>query len=220
MLEFSLVSNLDRPLRVIALGAHADDIELGCGATILQLVSRYPDTEFLWAIASAEGNRAHEACASVEGFTKGIARTPDLVIGGFRDGYLPFGGTAVKEWVHTLGDRLSADVVFTHARDDLHQDHRFISELALNAFRDQPILEFEIPKYDGDLGAPNTFVPVEAELARRKCGLLVEHYESQLGKPWFNDDVFLGLMRIRGMESRSPSGYAEAFYCRKFALAI
>ncbi|MGD9798765.1 MAG: PIG-L deacetylase family protein [Acidimicrobiia bacterium] len=210
----------DRPLRVLALGAHADDIELGCGATMLRLVEERPDTELCWAVASADGTRADEARASAAAFTAGLTTPPTVVVGTFRDGYLPYSGGDVKAWVHGLGDLVTPDVVFTHAPGDLHQDHRLLAELALNAFRDQPLLGFEIPKYDGDLGRPNVFVHADEARARAKMALAATHFASQTGKPWFDEATFLGLMRLRGVESRSPSGYAEAFHTSKLVVSI
>jgi LmbE family N-acetylglucosaminyl deacetylase len=211
---------LDRPLRVLALGAHADDIELGCGATLLALVEEHPETELCWAVASADGLREDEARSSLAEFAAGLTTPPRTVIGDFRDGYLPYTGAAVKEWVHALGEVIVPDVVFTHAPGDLHQDHRLLAELVLNAFRDQLLLGFEIPKYDGDLGRPNLFVHADADRARRKMEIAGRHFASQTGKPWFDDATFLGLMRLRGVESRSPSGYAEAFYCNKLVVSL
>lgn len=218
MFELSLTAGLDRPLRVLAMGAHADDIELGCGATLLKLMTDHPDIELRWAVASSDDQRAAEARSCAEDFTKGLRTPAEIIVGSFEDGYLPYEGAEVKRWVHRLGDGFTADAVFTHTSQDLHQDHRFLSELALNAFRNQPIFGFEIPKYDGDLGAPNVFVPVDADLARRKCELAARHYVSQAGKPWFDEETFLGLMRLRGVESRAASGYAEGFYCRKLVI--
>lgn len=218
MLALSLAAKLNRPLRVLVLGAHADDIELGCGATLLKLAEEHRDLELRWAVASSDRERAAEAHSCAEEFTAGLATPAQVIVGSFRDGYLPYQGADVKQWVHGLGDGFAADVVFTHTGQDLHQDHRLLSELALNAFRNQPIFEFEIPKYDGDLGAPNVFVPIDAHLAQRKCELVERHYASQSNKPWFDPEIFLGLMRLRGMESRSASGYAEGFYCRKLVV--
>lgn len=218
MLELSLTTSLDRPLHVLAMGAHADDIELGCGATLLKLIAEHPDIELRWAVASSDDRRAAEARSCAEDFTKGLVTAAEVIIGSFEDGYLPYAGAEVKRWVHRMGDGFTPDVVFTHASQDLHQDHRFLAELALNAFRNQPIFGFEIPKYDGDLGAPNLFVPVDADLARSKCDLATRHYTSQLDKPWFDEEIFLGLMRLRGIESRAASGYAEGFYCRKLVV--
>lgn len=211
---------LERPLRVLALGAHADDIELGCGATLLALVEDHPDAELCWAVASAQGPRADEARASLAEFTAGLATPPTAVIGGFRDGYLPYSGPPVKEWVHALAEVITPDVVLTHTSTDLHQDHRLLAELTLNAFRDHLLLGYEIPKYDGDLGRPNVFVHADADRAQRKMDIAARHFSSQLGKPWFDDATFLGLMRLRGVESRSPSGYAEAFTCAKLVVQL
>jgi LmbE family N-acetylglucosaminyl deacetylase len=204
------------PLRVLALGCHADDIELGCGGTLLRLKDEAPALEVRWVVFSALGERAQEVRASAEELLDGVARV-EVVLHEFRDGYLPYLGPAVKDSVEALKD-FEPDVVFTHQRSDLHQDHRLVSELAWNTFRDHLILEYEIPKYDGDLGAPNVFVPLDDATCRRKVEILMRHYGSQRSKRWFTEDLFYGLMRLRGMESGSASPYAEAFYGRKLVL--
>lgn len=200
------------------MGAHPDDIEIGCAATLLALVDSGPAIEMCWAIASATDEREDEARASAADLARG--RCPiDVTVGGFRESHLPYVGSAVKSWVHGLAEQVEPDVVFTHQRSDLHQDHRFLSELAGQAFRDHVVFEFEIFKYDGDLGAPGVFVPVEERLARRKVELLRRHFVSQQRKPWFDEATFEALMRLRGVECRSPTGLAEAFYCRKLVLS-
>src|SRR5215203_1345732 len=200
-----------RPLRVLALGCHADDIELGCGGTLLRLIAEaWGALEVRWVVFSAGGERGAEE------LLEGVARF-EVVLHEFRDGYLPYLGPPVKDSVEAMKD-FAPDVVFTHQRDDLHQDHRLISELTWNAFRDHLILEYEIPKYDGDRGAPNVFVPLDEATCRRKVEVLTRHFGSQRSKRWFTEDLFMGLMRLRGMESGSPSGYAEAFYGRKVVL--
>ena len=207
-----------RPLRVLALGAHADDIEIGCGATLLHLVATEPGLEVCWAVVAGEDEgRREEATASAAELAEG-AGDLQVALGDFRDGWLPYAGGAVKEWVHELRERLDPDVVLTHQPADLHQDHRLLAELALNAFRDHLILGFEIPKYDGDLGAPNLYVHADEATCARKIDIIRRHFRSQHDKPWFDDDVFRALMRLRGIESRAPSGYAEAFYARKLVL--
>ena len=170
-------------------------------------------------VLGAEGQRADEARASAELFLRGAVRS-DVVVHGFRDGFFPYIGGEVKDVFEGLKARFDPDVILTHARHDLHQDHRLVCELTWNTWRDHLILEYEIPKYDGDLGTPNVFFPVSEEVAREKVRLVLEAFESQAAKHWFDEQLFLGLMRVRGMEGRSPSGYAEAFTCRKLSLLI
>lgn len=218
MLALPFVAPTDRPLRVLALGAHADDLEIGCAGTLLRAISELRSVAVCWAVASAPSERGVEARASAEELLGG-AGDLDIVVGEFRDGHLPYAGSELKEWVHALTSRVDPDVVLTHQRSDLHQDHRILAELTLNSFRDHLILGFEIPKYDGDLGAPNVFVHIDRETCDQKVTHLQRHFGSQRDKPWFDDETFRGLMRLRGIESRSSSGYAEAFYCTKLVLA-
>ena len=204
--------------RVLALGSHSDDIEIGCGATLLALTKARPEVEVTWVVLGAEGRRADEARASAELFLRGASS--DVVVHGFRDGFFPYIGGEVKDVFEALKARLDPDLILTHARHDLHQDHRLVCELTWNTWRDHLILEYEIPKYDGDLGTPNVFFPVTEDVAREKVRLVLEAFETQAVKHWFDAELFLGLMRVRGMEGRSPSGYAEAFTCRKLSLLI
>ena len=198
-------------LRVLAIGSHADDIEIGCGGTLLRLAGDLEALELHWVVLSADGERADEARASAEAFG---AETEVL---GFRDAFFRYGGE-VKEFFEELKGRFDPNLVLTHHDADRHQDHRLVAELTWNTFRDHLILEYEIPKYDGDLGSPNVFFHLSEEIARRKVELLLDVFPSQRGKRWFTEDLFLGLMRVRGMESNSPSGYAEGFYARKVSL--
>jgi LmbE family N-acetylglucosaminyl deacetylase len=205
--------------RVLAVGCHSDDIEIGCGATLLALTRSHPGVEVTWVVLGASGERAAEARASAERFLEAAARS-EVIVHEFRDGYFPYVGAAVKDVFESLKAVLDPQLVLTHTRFDLHQDHRLVCELTWNTFRDHLILEYEVPKYDGDLGRPNLFVPVTRELVDEKARLLLETFETQGAKHWFDPDVFRGLMRLRGMESRSPSGYAEAFTCRKLSVAV
>jgi LmbE family N-acetylglucosaminyl deacetylase len=205
--------------RVLALGSHSDDIEIGCGATLLALTGARPEVEVTWVVLGAEGRREHEARASAEAFTAGASHS-EVVVHGFRDGFFPYIGGEVKDVFEELKGRLEPDLILTHARHDLHQDHRLVCELTWNTWRNHLILEYEIPKYDGDLGTPNVFVPVSEDVAREKVRLVLEAFESQSEKHWFDEELFLGLMRVRGMEGRSRSGYAEAFTCRKLSLLV
>jgi LmbE family N-acetylglucosaminyl deacetylase len=214
------LTDAGRPVkRVLALGCHSDDIELGCGATLLALTRSRSDVEVTWVVFGADGERVDEARASAARFLGAAARA-DVVVHGFRDGFLPYVGAEVKDVFEELKGGVEPELVLTHTRFDLHQDHRLVCELTWNTFRDHLILEYEIPKYDGDLGTPNLFVPVSRELAEEKARLVQEGFPTQSDKHWFEPEVFLGLMRLRGMESRSPSGYAEAFTCRKLSVAI
>jgi LmbE family N-acetylglucosaminyl deacetylase len=204
------------PLNVLCLGAHSDDIEIGCGGTILRLARQYPNCVFHWVVFSALGARALEAQRAAELFVgKTAIRGPFLKR--FRDGFMPFVGAEVKETFEEL-KAISPDLIFTHNRNDAHQDHRLLAELTWNTFRDHLILEYEIPKYDGDLGQPSLFVQLESELCEKKVRYILEAFPSQAAKRWFRQDTFLSLMRLRGMECNAPSGYAEAFYCRKLVL--
>jgi LmbE family N-acetylglucosaminyl deacetylase len=204
-----------RPPRVLAIGAHADDIEIGAGGTVIRLIEEYPDLEFKWVVLTSKGDRTAEARRSAEAFL-GPA-TGSVELPGFQDGFLPYSGREVKQFFETLKP-FAPDLILTHARGDLHQDHRLACELTWNTFRDHLILEYEIPKYDGDLGTPNFYVPLRDDQARRKIDLLAEHFASQQVKHWYERETFLGLMRLRGMECH-VAGHAEAFYCRKVVLA-
>jgi LmbE family N-acetylglucosaminyl deacetylase len=216
-----LSTSLDLPpasARVLAIGCHADDIEVGCGGTLLQLAERHPDLQVFWLVLSADGVRADEARAGAAVFLAGVSTAPTIVVEAFRDGFFPYAGEALKERFEQLKTEVSPDVIFTHAGNDLHQDHRLVAELTWNTFRDHLILEYEIPKWDADLAAPNVYVPLRDDVVERKVEFLLEHFPSQRTKHWFTDDLFRGLMRLRGMEAASPSRFAEAFRCRKLVL--
>jgi LmbE family N-acetylglucosaminyl deacetylase len=204
-------------LRVLALGCHSDDIEIGAGGTLTQLQERYGGRLHVrWIVFSAHGPRRDEARASA---LELLAPAPvEIDVHSFRDGYFPYTGAEVKDVFEALKAEPAPDLIFTHHRHDLHQDHRLLCELTWNTFRDHLVLEYEIPKYDGDLGNPNVFVPVTEAQCRRKVDILLRHFGSQRSKHWFTEDLFLGLMRLRGAECRSPTGYAEAFHGRKLLL--
>jgi len=204
------------PLNLLCLGAHADDIEIGCGGTVLSLKRAFPRVRFHWVVFSTPGPRHQEALKAAELFTAGCDK--EVVLKDYRDGFLPFSGGEVKDFFEQMKGRVNPDLIFTPWHGDAHQDHRLLAELAWNTFRDHLILEYEIPKYDGDMGRPNVFVPLEAPLYEHKVDHLLEVFKSQRAKPWFDSETFLGLMRLRGMESNSPSGYAEAFHARKVVL--
>jgi LmbE family N-acetylglucosaminyl deacetylase len=216
MLPLNLKKDANAELIIVCLGAHCDDIEIGCGGTLLHLKVAFPRSRFHWVVFSASEPRGEEATKAAELFTVGCEKK--VVLRDYRDGFLPYSGGVVKDFFEEMKRQVSPDVIFTHWHGDAHQDHRLISELTWNTFRNHLILEYEIPKYDGDMGRPNLFVPLEAPLYQQKVDYLFEAFESQGGKRWFDRETFLGLMRIRGMESNSPSGYAEAFHTRKLIL--
>jgi LmbE family N-acetylglucosaminyl deacetylase len=204
---------------VLAIGCHADDIEIGCGGTLLTLLAARSDVRVTWVVLAAQGARAAEAEASAQAFLAG-ARDTSVVVEPFRDGFLPYVGASVKEAFERLKDLPEPDLILTHSELDRHQDHRLASELTWNTFRRHLILEYEIPKYDGDLGNPGVFVPLTEEVARRKVDLLRAHFATQGDKHWFDEELFLGLLRLRGMQANEPTRYAEAFHARKLTLGL
>ena len=214
MQKVSILEDGIGPKKILALGAHADDIEIGCGGTILRFLDENPATEVYWVVLGASGQRRTEAVESANLFLEN-ARKKEIVIKEFRDGYFPYTGSDIKDFFEELKQKCSPDLILTHYRKDLHQDHRLISELTWNTFRNHLILEYEILKYDGDLGTPNVFVHLTESLARRKVGILLDSFRSQLKKNWFTEDVFSSILRLRGVESNAAEKYAEAYYCRK-----
>jgi LmbE family N-acetylglucosaminyl deacetylase len=218
MLPLRLTPKTTGPLQVLCLGAHSDDIEIGCGGTILSLLAGGAELECHWVVLSSDDQREKEARASAAEFLKRAKRS-EVAVRRFRNGYFPFEGAAIKDYFEELKSRLSPDLVFTHYRDDRHQDHRTVSDLTWNTFRNHVVLEYEIPKYDGDLGSPNLFVPLGETECREKIRILKTAFTSQRDKHWFDEDTFRALMRLRGMESCAPDFHAEAFYARKLVLA-
>jgi LmbE family N-acetylglucosaminyl deacetylase len=204
-------------LKVLCLGAHCDDIEIGCGGTILKLVRSNENAMFYWVVFSSEKKRKQEARESANLFLKNV-REKTIIIKNFRNGFFPFVGMEIKEYFEDLKHTFSPDLIFTHYRNDLHQDHRLISDLTWNTFRDHLILEYEIFKYDGDLGTPNVFVHLDEKLCQNKISYIQSAFRSQKSKNWFNPDVFLSMLRLRGVESNAPGKYAEAYYGRKVIL--
>jgi LmbE family N-acetylglucosaminyl deacetylase len=209
-------ANLDKLQTVLCLGAHSDDIEIGCGATILKLVRERPGLEVWWVVFTADGKRSAEAKNSARAFLKGAGKS-QVIIQQFRNGYFPFEGALIKNFFESLKSRVNPDLVFTHFRNDRHQDHRLVSDLTWNTFRNHLVLEYEIPKYDGDLSSPNCFVQISESVASEKVENLCKYFFTQSNKHWFDRDTFLALMRLRGMESCTQ--YAEAFYSRKMVCA-
>ncbi len=219
MLTLSLTAGRE-PLRsLLVIGCHPDDVEIGCGGTILTLTRALPDLEVTWVVlAAASKERELEARTSADAFLR-AAGAADVRIHGLQDGYLPYVGGAVKDVFEELKSTIDPQLVLTHTRDDFHQDHRLACELTWNTFRNHLVLEYEVPKTDGDLGRPNVFVPLTESVASEKVDLLHRHFPSQVEKHWFDEDTFRGLMRLRGMEANAPERFAEAFFARKVSVA-
>jgi LmbE family N-acetylglucosaminyl deacetylase len=212
----SLVPNKRGALRLVCIGAHCDDLEIGCGGTVLELLRRRP-VAVTWVVLSGSGVRGREARASARRFLAG-ARRSRVLVEAFRDGYFPIQHGEIKDFFEKLKGEVAPDIVLCHAGNDLHQDHRLVAELTWNTFRDHLILEYEIVKYDGALGSPSVFVPLSSATRRRKVRLLLRGFATQRAKRWFTAETFDAIMRIRGVECNAPSGYAEAFYARKILI--
>ncbi|HJQ95330.1 MAG TPA: PIG-L deacetylase family protein [Acidimicrobiia bacterium] len=205
-----------RPQRLLAIGAHSDDIEIGCGGTILDLVERFPSLSVTWVVLAAFGERRNEALDSADRFL-GVLNNPVVLVESFRERYFPY-LVELKEFFDELGKTTDPEVIFCPWAGDAHQDHRTVAELTHNTFRSHLILEYEIPKRDGDLGKPTIYADLSASQVERKLDLLREGFPSQTKRSWFNAEVFRSLMRLRGMELQSPSGFAEAFHCRRMKI--
>jgi len=203
--------------RVLCLGAHADDIEIGCGGTFIRLLEENPGLEVHWVVLSAPGERSREARKGADLFLAGTGLA-DVRVADFKESYFPYVGGEVKDYVDRLSSEVEPDLILTHWRGDAHQDHRIVGELTWNSFRNHLILEYEIPKWDGDMGRPNIYMPLQRAICSQKIDHLLGAFPSQIGKDWFGAEVFWGLLRLRGMEARSESGYAEAFHCSKLVL--
>jgi LmbE family N-acetylglucosaminyl deacetylase len=214
MLRVSLNTGNGAAFRILCLGSHCDDIEIGCGGTILRLLAEHRKIDVYWTVLSSTPEREREARKSAVLFLRG-ARRRTVVVQNFRESFFPFMGNAIKEYFERLKSEVSPDLIFTHYRHDRHQDHKAVAELTWNTFRNHLILEYEIPKYDGDLGLPNCFVDLNKSICARKTRYLLQSFRSQREKQWFTEDAFRGLMRIRGIEANALGKYAEAFYCRK-----
>jgi len=217
MLNLVLQKGSDENVRILCLGAHSDDIEIGCGGTILKLLEQYKRASVYWVVFSSDERRAEEARESANMFLS-QAESKSIVIKKFTTSFFPYVGMDIKLYFERLKQEVSPDVVFTHYRNDLHQDHRVISELTWNAFRNHFVLEYEIPKYDGDFGVPNSFVHLDQPTVGNKINFIMENFRSQRDKQWFDEETFRGLARLRGMECRAPERYAEAFFGRKLSL--
>jgi len=204
---------------ILFVGAHCDDIEIGCGGTILRLCESIPDADIRWLILSSTETRRREATESANRFLG--EKTRDAIrIEAFRDGYLPYLGAQVKDVFEEVKRQIAPDLIFTHYRHDRHQDHRLVSELTWNTWRNHLILEYEIPKYDGDLGQPNVFIPINAEQVKRKIEIVLECFRTQISKDWFDADTLSAILRLRGVESNAPERHAEAFYAHKLLLEL
>lgn len=217
MLGLPITKSGGKELTVLCLGAHSDDIEIGCGGTILSLLETMPSARFHWIVFSSNRVRRAEAIRSAKLFLK-KAKSPQIKVHNFRDGFFPYQGEKIKQEFERLKKRVNPDLVLSHCRGDLHQDHRLLNELTWNTFRNHFILEYEIPKYDGDLGSPNVYVPLEESVCKRKAELLDQAFQTQRTKHWFSEGTFFALMRLRGVEANSPTRFAEAFYGRKVNL--
>jgi LmbE family N-acetylglucosaminyl deacetylase len=217
MFELNFAKPVEEPLHILALGAHCDDIEIGCGGTLLKLLENRPNISVLWVVFSSDSTRKAEAESSAASFL-GDSQTSEIQIKNFRSSYFPHVGADIKDYFADIQRSFAPDMIFTHYRNDLHQDHRTISELTWNTWRNHLILEYEIPKYDGDLGNPNVFVPVSEAVKQQKIEYIRTHFKSQQHRQWFCDETFSGLMRLRGMQCASGK-YAEAFYSQKIVLS-
>jgi len=214
MRGLSFVHKKGEPLKALFLGAHSDDIEIGCGGTVLSLLEQGQELEVWWVVFAASPARRLEAERSAEMFLRGAVKK-EIVVRDFKESFFPYIGSEIKECFEELKRTISPDVVFTHFRDDLHQDHRLISELTWNTFRDHLILEYEIIKYDGGLGSPNVFVHLSEKVCAEKIKCMMENFQSQRSHQWFTEETFRAILRLRGVESNAPERHAEAFYCRK-----
>lgn len=206
-------------LEVLFLGAHCDDIEIGAGGLALELAARRPDATVHWVVLTSNAQREAETRAAAARFLDGVANV-NVVIRDFRNGFFPWVGADIKEFFESLKQTIAPQLIVTHFRGDLHQDHRTVGELTWNTWRDHMICEYEIPKYDGGLGSPNLFVPLSAATMERKVAILLEEFASQRARQWFTEDTFRGLARLRGIECNAPDGFAEAYYVSKSVLEL
>lgn len=217
MLTLDLTKRGKTDIKILCLGSHSDDIEIGCGGTVLKLIERHRNLEFYWVVFSSDEQRKKEALRSASLFLK-HAKRKRVEVWNFRNSFFPYEGAQIKEYFEHLKEKLLPDLIFTHYRNDLHQDHRLISELTWNTYRNHLILEYEIPKYDGDLGSPNLFVHLDDAVCRKKIGVLLKIFHTQKDKQWFTKETFLATLRLRGVESNAPGKHAEGFYCRKLVI--
>lgn len=214
MKKINFIKGIDSTCKLLCLGAHSDDIEIGCGGTILRLMKEGHIAEVQWIVFSANGPREVEAKKSANLFLRDV-KNKSILINNYKDGFFPYIGHEIKEYFEKYLKSYSPDLIFTHCRNDLHQDHRLISELTWNTFRNHLILEYEIVKYDGDFGTKNFYVHLDSEISNKKIEHIRNCFKTQENRKWFTDDSFLSILRLRGIESNAPDKYAEAFYCRK-----
>ena len=205
------------PLRILCLGAHCDDIEIGCGGTVLRLLAERPGSSVKWVALASTPVREQEALGCATEMLEGAAQK-EIIIKAFRDGYLPFQGVEVKDFFESIKASTKPDLILTHHRHDRHQDHRMIAEMTWNTFRNHLVLEYEIPKYEGDLGTPNLFVPLPAATGQKKIELILRHFKTQAGRGWFRAETFEAVMRLRGIECNASEGLAEAFHANKIVI--
>ena len=203
--------------KILCIGSHADDIEIGCGGTMLKILAATKSISVYWVILSADGQRAKESLRSAEVFLAD-AQDKKIVTLDFQDAFFPYCSPKLKTYFYQLRSEFEPDLIFTHHLQDRHQDHRLVSELTWNTFRDHLIFEYEIPKYEGDLGKPNVFVSLPESTCRHKISTIIDSFESQQSRSWFSADIFWALLRIRGLESKSPGNFAEALHCRKMVI--
>lgn len=204
-------------LKILCLGAHPDDIEIGCGGTVLRIIEEVPHALFYWAVFSGSEKRVKEAREAAKVFLDDV-KSRKIIIHRFRESYFPFVGASIKDCFEKLKREFYPDIVFTHYRNDAHQDHCLISSLTWNTFRNSLIIEYEIPKYDGDLATPNLYVHLNESQVRKKIDSILGNFTSQKEKPWFTEETLRSILRIRGIESNAPSNYSEAFHCRKIVV--
>ena len=217
MVSFDFAIRKNQAIRILCVGAHSDDIEIGCGGTILRLLSEYDAVEVHWVVFGSSGQRDAEAVASADKFLAD-AKKKSIIINNFKNSFFPYIGGEIKNVFEGLKEKISPDIIFTHYREDRHQDHRLISDLTWNTYRNHLILEYEIVKYDGDIGIPNLFVHLGDTICQKKISFIMDAFKTQREKDWFTPDAFLSLLRIRGIESKAAGKYAEGFYCRKVVL--
>lgn len=213
----NIMGNISAMKNILCLGAHCDDIEIGCGGTILKYAQENKDLKVYWVVFSSDEDREKEAIRSANDFTKNI-KEKTIIINRFRNSYFPQCWGEIKDYFESIKQIFSPDIIFTHCKGDLHQDHRIIHELTWNTFRNHLIMEYEIAKYDADLGSPNAFVCLDYDVSKEKVGYIMKHFRSQVDKAWFTEDFFMSIMRIRGVESNSAGRFAEGFFCRKLII--
>ena len=219
MVGIKIAKERNQGIKILCLGAHCDDIEIGCGGTLLSLLEEYPRTEVYWIVLSSDPRREKEARSSARLFLK-QAEKKTIKIEKLRNGFFPYNGRKIKDYFEEQKKKFSPNIIFTHYKMDLHQDHRLVSELTWNTYRNHLILEYEIPKYDGDFGSPNLFSPLGSSVCDLKINSILASFTSQGDKHWFTSDLLYSILRLRGMECGSSTKNAEAFYCRKILLEL